>query len=161
MTRSLFSLLLFITALHASKPTIGKPAPDFSLAALGSKEPITLSSFKGKVVLLDFWASWCIPCKRLMPRLAELKARVPGLEILAVSVDENRDKALTFLRAVEPGLRAAHDADQKTADAYALEGMPTCFLIDKKGRLRFRHDGYTAEDLEKVEREAKLLLSEP
>ena len=161
MTRALLFLLAFTAALHASKPSIGKPAPDFSLARLDSKEPITLSAFRGKVVLLDFWASWCLPCKRLMPKLAELKARLPGLEVLAVSVDENRDKALTFLRSVEPGLRAAHDAEQKTADAYALEGMPTCFLVDKKGRLRFRHDGYAAGDLEKIGREAKLLLSEP
>src|SRR3989338_7501934 len=160
MPRSLLPILALAASLHA-KPSVGKPAPDFSLAGLGSKDSVSLSDYRGKVVLVEFWASWCVPCRRLMPKLAELKARLPELRVLALTVDESREKALTFLRSVEPGLKAAHDAGQATADAYALEGMPTCFLVDRKGRLRFRHDGYTAADLETVEREAGLLLSEP
>ena len=150
----------FALGMASAKPLPGKPAPDFSLVGLESKEPITLSSFRGKVVLLDFWASWCLPCKRLMPKLGELKARLPNLEVLAVSVDMERSKALSFLRSVEPDLKAAHDSEQKAAEAYGLEGMPTCFLIDRQGRIRYRHDGYTLQDLQAVEREAKLLLAE-
>jgi thiol-disulfide isomerase/thioredoxin len=153
-------LALFAASAAVSKPIPGQPAPDFALRSLVSKEPITLSAFRGKVVLLDFWASWCLPCKKLMPKLSELKSRLPELEVVAVSVDADPNKALTFLRSVEPDLVAAHDAKQKTAEDYALEGMPTCFLIDKQGRLRYRHDGYTAEDLKKAEREARLLLAE-
>lgn len=165
MTRALLLTLLLTLLLcgagSASKPTLGKPAPDFSLAGLTSKERITLSELRGKVVFIDFWASWCVPCRRLMPKLAGLKARFPDLEMVAISVDENRNKAITFIRGIEPGLRAVHDADQKVSNTYDLEGMPTCFLVDKQGNLRFRHDGYTAEDLDKVQREARLLLSEP
>ena len=160
MARVLLLLCFLVAGAAAEKPSLGQPAPNFSLMALGTKESITLESMRGKVVLLDFWASWCVPCRRLMPKLSELKTRHPNMEVLAVSVDENITKALTFLRSVEPDLKAAHDAGQKTAAAYGLEGMPSCFLIDPKGILRFRHDGYTASDVEKIEREAGLLLAE-
>jgi thiol-disulfide isomerase/thioredoxin len=111
-------------------------------------------------VLVDFWASWCLPCRQLMPRIAELKGRHPELEVVAVSVDANRDKAVTFLRAVEPSLRAVHDANHAVADAYGVERMPSSFLIDKEGKLRFRHDGYAEKDLDAVERQIRLLLEE-
>ncbi len=155
-----FFFLFPISIALASKPEMGKPAPPFSLVGLDSKNSVSLSDLKGKVVLVDFWASWCLPCKILMPKLSELKARLPDLEIITISVDEDRTKALTFLRSLEPDLKAVHDGDQKVADAYSLEGMPSCFLIDKQGHLRYRYDGYTVKDLEKVERQAKLLLSE-
>ena len=164
-TRSLglrvLPVFFWAAAVQASAPALGKPAPGFSLPGVSTPEKVALSSLKGKVVLLDFWASWCVPCRRLMPKLSDLKARNPKLVVLAVSVDENKTKALTFLRSVEPNLQAAHDVGQTAAEAYGLEGMPSCFLIDKKGNLRFRHDGYTAADLEKAEREALLLISEP
>jgi len=148
-----------------AKPHLGRLAPDFSLVGLkgyNSEEKISPSSFRGKVVLLDFWASWCLPCRRLMPLLVDMKDRHPDLEVLAVSIDSDRNKALSFLRDVVPELKSAYDVKQKTADAYGVnELMPVCFLIDKAGRLRFRHDGYTAQDMEAVEREANLLLAEP
>ena len=96
-----------------------------------------------------------------MPMISDMKERLPELEILALSVDVDRNKALTFQRSVEPGLKTAYDANQKVSEAYGVGQMPTCFLIDKKGRMRFRHGGYTATDLKKVERELKLLLAEP
>ena len=151
---------ILVICVFAEKVKIGEPAPNFSLTALGTPENITLGSLRGKVVLLDFWASWCVPCRKLMPKLSNLKARNPKLVVLAVSVDESKPKALAFLRSVEPGLKAAYDSGQKAAGAFGLEGMPSCFLIDKKGNLRFRHDGYTAADLEKVERESQLLINE-
>ena len=79
---------------------------------------INWQSYQGKVVLVDFWASWCLPCRQLMPQMAALQEQNPDLVVVAVSVDASREKALTFLRAVEPTLRAVHDADHKVADAY-------------------------------------------
>ncbi len=155
-------MLALAGAVSAAKPQLGKAAPEFSLAGLNSGDEIRLPDFKGKVVLLDFWASWCLPCRKLMPLLAQMKERHPDLEILAVSVDVDRNKAISFLREVEPGFKAAHDAKQEAAGAYGVkEQMPACFLIDKSGRLRFRHDGYGPGDLQAAEREAKLLLAEP
>jgi thiol-disulfide isomerase/thioredoxin len=144
----------------AKRPSVGKPAPAFTLSGLEGGDSTSLSGLQGKVVLVDFWASWCLPCRKLMPRIAALKARFPELEVVAISVDANRDKAITFLRAVEPSLRAVHDAEHAVADAYGVERMPSSFLIDGSGRLRFRHDGYSAKDLDAVERQIRLLLEE-
>lgn len=147
-------------AKTAPRPSIGKEAPSFSLQGLAGKDAVKLSDFHGKIVLVDFWASWCLPCRQLMPRIAALKADYPDIEVVAVSVDVNRDKAITFQRAVEPSLRTAHDGDHKVADAYGVERMPSCFLIDREGRLRFRHDGYGADDFDAIERQIRLLLEE-
>ena len=153
--------LMMAGSLYAANPLVGKPAPAFSFPGLTSKDTLTLSAFHGKVVLLDFWASWCLPCRKLMPMLSQIKERRPALEILAVSIDVDKTKALSFLRDSEFGLKDAWDSDQSAAKIYGVEWMPACFLIDKQGRLRFRHDSYSGEDLKKIEREAKLLLNEP
>ncbi len=157
-------LLLFAGAGWASKgfkrPSVGKAAPEFTLTGLNSRDTLALADLSGKVVLIDFWASWCLPCRQLMPRIAELKARHPELEIVAISVDVSRQKALTFLRAVEPSLRAVHDPEHIVSNAYGVERMPSSFLIDRSGNLRFRHDGYSEQDFEAIERQIRLLLDE-
>jgi thiol-disulfide isomerase/thioredoxin len=147
-------------AKTSARPSVGKPAPDFSLESLAAGGTVNLADFRGKVVLVDFWASWCLPCRQLMPRIAALKADYPDIEVIAVSVDANRDKAITFQRAVEPSLRAAHDGDHKVADSYGVERMPSSFLIDREGKLRFRHDGYGGDDFDAIERQIRLLLEE-
>jgi cytochrome c biogenesis protein CcmG/thiol:disulfide interchange protein DsbE len=156
------ALILVLTAASwaKDKTELGKPAPDFTLRGLTSEEAVTLSALKGRVVLIDFWASWCVPCRQLMPRIAEIKTRFPDVEVIAISVDTDRDKALTFVRAVDSGLRAVHDTAQKVADAYKVERMPSSFVIDKQGNLRFRHDGYGPKALASVERQLQLLLNE-
>ncbi len=154
------SLLLAAGAGWAAKrPSVGKEAPAFTLDALAGGT-VSLSDFRGKVVLVDFWASWCLPCRRLMPRIAALKAAYPEIEVVAISVDANRDKAITFQRSVEPSLRTAHDGKHKVADAYGVERMPSSFLVDRDGKLRFRHDGYGEDDFEAIERQIRLLLEE-
>jgi cytochrome c biogenesis protein CcmG/thiol:disulfide interchange protein DsbE len=142
------------------RPSVGKPAPDFALSGLASRDSVALPALKGKVVLIDFWASWCLPCRKLMPRIAELKNRYPEIEVVAVSVDASREKAITFLRAVEPSLRAVHDPKHRVADAYGVERMPSSFLIDREGRLRFRHEGYGENDIDAIERQIRVLLDE-
>jgi cytochrome c biogenesis protein CcmG, thiol:disulfide interchange protein DsbE len=154
-------LLLFAASAFASpKATVGREAPEFTLTGLTSDETVTLSELRGKVVFIDFWASWCLPCRQLMPRIAELKEQYPEVEVVAISIDANRDKAITFLRQVEPGLRAVHDRRRRVANLYRVDRMPASFVIDKAGRLRFRHDGYGMQDLETVERQLRLLLEE-
>jgi thiol-disulfide isomerase/thioredoxin len=158
------TLLAFTGAGWAAKdskrPSLGRAAPAFILSGLNSSDSVSLADLRGKVVFIDFWASWCLPCRQLMPRIAQLKARHPDIEVIAISVDANRDKAITFLRAVEPSLRAVHDGEHQVADAYGVERMPSSFLIDKEGKLRFRHEGYSEKDIEVIERQVRLLLEE-
>jgi len=146
------------------KPAVGRPAPDFRLESLGrSRAATTLKDLTGQVVLIDFWASWCGPCKRTLPELARLGARHGGLKVLAVSVDEDRAKAAGFLKRGDSGLLALnvlHDAGREVAARYDLGGMPSAVLIDRKGVLRARWDGYTERDLGRMEAEVRKLLEE-
>lgn len=153
---------LLCGAAWASGPKAGVPAPDFSLPSLvdGGKK-LSLKSLAGRVVVVDFWASWCAPCAKTLPRLSKL--RRDGLAVLALSIDEDRAKALDFLDRKErtaPSLSYLHDAKRAVAEAYDPGGMPSLFIVDRKGVLRYRHDGYTEADLKQIESEVAALLGE-
>ena len=148
------NLLLLCAAACASRPQPGAAAPDFRLPSLidGGGEA-SLKAYAGRVVVLDFWASWCAPCAKTLPRLSQLGAGRPEVAVLALSIDEDRAKALDMLgrkEAAHPGLTYLHDGKRAVAEAYDLKGMPSLVIIDRKGVLRYRHDGYTEADLKAI-----------
>jgi thiol-disulfide isomerase/thioredoxin len=137
---------------------IGKAAPDFSLKSLDGKSTVALSDFQGKVVLLDFWATWCAPCKKTLPELAVLESRMKGIQFLAVNIDDHKRNAIDFLEKYGLQINAPYDAKKKVVSRYDIKAMPTLFIIDKKGVIRFSHTGYRPADIGKIEREIKKLL---
>lgn len=152
-----FAMLAYASA-HAGGPRPGAPAPAFSLPALLEGRPaVSLESLKGKVVVIDFWASWCGPCAKTLPRLSNLLAGNPGIAVLAVTIDEDRGKAVDFLHKRKDALTYLHDADRKVAEAYDPGGMPSLMIIDRQGVLRHRHDGYTESDMKAIEAEIAAL----
>lgn len=156
---SLASLLP--AAALAGGPKAGGAAPDFTLPALLEGRPaVSLKSLDGRVVVIDFWASWCAPCAKTLPRLSGLLAAHPGLAVLAVTIDEDRGKAVDFLHRRKDDLTYLHDAQRKVAEAYDPGGMPSLMVIDRKGVLRYRHDGYTEGDMQTIAAEIDALLSE-
>jgi thiol-disulfide isomerase/thioredoxin len=176
MTRKLFhlrdfcvhagalALLLAVSApaFGGVAPKAGSPAPDFSLPNLiGGNVDVTLKSLHGKVVVMDFWASWCPPCRQTLPRLGRMRDRHPSLVLLAVSIDEQRAKALDFLKPRDTSMVFLHDAQRAVATRYDLGGMPSLVLIDRKGVIRYRHDGYTEGDAKAIEEEVRKLMEEP
>jgi cytochrome c biogenesis protein CcmG, thiol:disulfide interchange protein DsbE len=167
MTRNtvLLSLALglaFPAAVGANAPKPGSPAPGFTLPDLiRDRNDVSLNSLQGKVVLMDFWASWCAPCRKTLPQLGLMRGRHPSLVVLAVSIDEQRDKALEFLKPRDTSMVFLHDAKRAVAEEYDLGGMPSLVLIDKKGVLRYRHDGYTEADVKNIEAEIRKLMEEP
>ncbi|MDB5103500.1 MAG: Thioredoxin-like protein [Fibrobacteres bacterium] len=149
-------------AALAAAPAPGGPAPAFTLPDLiRAKHDVSLKSLQGKVVALDFWASWCPPCRKTLPQLGAMRARHPDLVVLAVSIDEKRANALEFVKSRDSSLVFLHDAKRAVASEYDLGGMPSLVLIDRKGTLRYRHDGYTEGDAGKIEAEIKKLMEEP
>jgi cytochrome c biogenesis protein CcmG, thiol:disulfide interchange protein DsbE len=137
------------------------PAPNFKLTGVNPKDSIELDKLRGQVVLIDFWASWCAPCKRTLPALHAMKAEFPQSAFLAISVDEDIAKAKRFLTTSNPdGLITLHDPKGKVAELLNISGMPTVILVDKNGLIRFRHDGYTERDLGKIKIELQLLERE-
>jgi thiol-disulfide isomerase/thioredoxin len=137
------------------------PAPSFSLKGM-TGQARTLSEFKGRVVLIDFWASWCAPCKESFPALDSLHEELngEGLEVVAINVDEDRKSALAFLAARSPSLTVLFDPSGRTPEAFKVEGMPSSFLIDREGFVRFRHLGFTAQTKTDFRREISILLKE-
>ncbi len=142
-------------------PKPGGLAPSFSLPDLfHNHAAVNLHASEGKVVLVDFWASWCPPCNKTVAELGHLRSRNPALVIMALSVDEDRTKAMDFLKIRDTTVIFLHDAKRETAKKFDLGGMPSAFLIDKHGILRHRYDGYGEGEIKKIEAEVKKLLEE-
>ncbi|MEP7309376.1 MAG: TlpA disulfide reductase family protein [Acidobacteriota bacterium] len=122
-----------------------------------------LADYQGKVVLVDFWASWCVPCKTSFPALDALytRNRDRGLEVLAVNVDEQRKAADAFLATRPHTMPVVFDPNGEAAHAFMVRAMPSSFLIDRIGHIRFTHTGYSKGTLDSYEREINSLLSEP
>ena len=138
---------------------VGNPAPDFELAAVtGSKGTISLKDLHGHVVLLDFWGTFCEPCKKSFPKLQELsrKYAASGLHVIGISEDEDddRDKIPAFAQTYGAKFSLAWDGNKAVARRYKPETMPSSFLIDKDGIVRFAHVGF--HDGEEVEVESEL-----
>lgn len=136
-------------------------APEFSVAT--DEGRLALSQLRGKVVYLDFWASWCIPCRKSMPWMNTLHARYKqdGLVILAVNVDKDQAEAKRFIDELKPQFTIGYDPQGEVASLYQLKGMPSSFIIDRAGRLHAIHVGFRTAQRETYENEIAALLRQP
>lgn len=115
-----------------------------------------LEDLSGKVVLLDFWASWCEPCRQSFPWMAQLQQRLgpQGLVVVAVNLDQDRQLAARFLQQMPTEFRIEYDPEGKLAEQFGVVAMPMSFVIDRQGRVRERHVGFRAK--QRDERAASL-----
>ncbi len=123
---------------------------------------LDLGPYRGKVVYLDFWASWCGPCRESFPWLSAL-AREFGsgdLVVIGVNVDKDRQRAQRFLEDTPAGFPIVYDPDGQLAAAYKITGMPSAVLIDRQGRVRFQHVGFSTKKEEPYENDLRTLLDE-
>ena len=157
--------MLATALLHgpAAGVDLGKPAPDFELPS-SQQEGIKLSGYKGKVVYLDFWASWCVPCRETFPFMNQLREKYgsDGLEIVAVNIDTKRLDADKFLAQFPAAFTILFDPKRGVAKNYALKGLPTTFLIDREGNLLSTHLGFQKDRAGELEAHiAKALANTP
>lgn len=155
---------------------VGQPAPAFSLPALtstaaGTAEPISFAPPAAgaappvtlPITLIDFWASWCGPCREELPELQKLEAEYAprGVRFLTVNLDSDADEARAMAQRLGLSLPVALDADKRVANAYKLPTMPTSVVIDRAGRVRHVHAGFSGStDLARFRHELDALLAE-
>jgi cytochrome c biogenesis protein CcmG/thiol:disulfide interchange protein DsbE len=158
-------LLCFLLALQAALPAFaldaGATAPAFALPRADGST-LALDSLRGRVVLVDFWASWCAPCRKSFPALDALGKRyeAQGLSIVGVNVDTERAEADRFLAAVPVGFAIVFDADGKTPEAFGVKAMPSSYVIGRDGKVRLANLGFHAQDEAKLEAAVKAALAE-
>jgi peroxiredoxin len=166
MMKKIFAVLFAVVIFPAlaSAGLVSKKAPEFTLNSLDGMA-VSLDGFKGKVVFLDFWASWCPPCKKEMPeinRLAE-KFKEADMAVVAVSVDKKKEHAGSFMSTI-PGvskrITVLHDPESSVVSRYMAQAMPTSYIIDRSGVIRFVHFGYRENDPAEWVKEIESLLKE-
>lgn len=156
----LLFFIIFISPVYSQE--INSKAPEFSANDL-SGNTIKLTELRGKVILVDFWASWCVPCRKSMPHIIELynNRSDSSFTVIAVNADEERSKIDDFANSInaEFPFPVIFDKDSKLPPLYNVEGMPTTIIIDKEGMIRFKETGFTNDIKEKMDSKIKELLA--
>jgi cytochrome c biogenesis protein CcmG, thiol:disulfide interchange protein DsbE len=155
-------LLALLPVGPAASVGVGDAAPGFSLPTASGKA-IALDTLRGQVVYVDFWASWCGPCRRSFPWMNEMQDRYKdrGLTVVAINVDKKRDDANRFLQANGARFAVVYDPDGKTPLAYDIGGMPSSYLIDRAGKVVAVEPGFLDERKAAREDAIRSLLAAP
>lgn len=156
------AVLVSTTPLRGeAAPSPQNPAPDFTLKGLDGRN-LRLAEQRGQVVMLNFWASWCGPCKLEMPHLNRLhdKYGSAGFTLLGVNVDEDLRTATAAAQKLAVKFTVLHDAEKGVSRLYALDSMPATVLIDRDGRVRHLHRGYREGVEATYEQQVRALVKE-
>ncbi len=149
------------SASGAEHPLLGNAGPDFSQSAVANGGgDVSLRGLQGKVAIVDFWATWCEPCRKSFPKLQELnvKYKVSGLTIVGISEDDDKGGIPDFAKESGAKFALAWDADKSIAGKWQPKSMPSTFILDRKGVVRFVHFGYHDGEEAEIEREIKSLM---
>lgn len=142
--RPLLILLLSSVLLPGmTARAVSGAAPDFSLQSRDGGT-VSLSEFRGQVVMINFWATWCGPCREEMPHLEALYQRYSalGFRLLGVNVEENSENAEAWLEEMPVSFSILFDPENRVSELYDVIAMPSTVLVDRQGNIRFSHDGY-------------------
>jgi len=137
------------------------PAPGFKLANRAGGE-LSLDGLKGQVVMINFWASWCGPCRQEFPALDQIYAKYKpmGFQMIAINVESEKADAEKFLGKTPVSFPILFDPDNKVSGSYGVSAMPTTFLVDRQGRLRWQHRAYKPGDEAKYIEQIRAMLRE-
>lgn len=157
LLRTTLTTLLAAAAFGANADA----APDFTLKS-NSGDNLRLSEHRGEVILLNFWASWCGPCRQEMPHLDALQKKYEalGVNVVGVSVDDDPEKANHLLKEIPVTFPVLYDTESQVSAAYKVAAMPTTVLIDRDGNMRYLHKGYKPGYEQQYEQQIKQLIRE-
>ena len=149
------------TSLAASGNLTGQSAPDFALKS-STGANLRLSEYRGDVVMVNFWATWCGPCRQEMPILDELYSRYQrvGFSLLGVNIDDNSSKAMNMVNELGVSFPVLFDARKEVSELYDVDAMPVTLLIDREGTVRYVHQGYKPGYEDKYLEQIRSLLRE-
>ncbi len=156
------ALLIVLTATSvASSGLAGKAAPDFVLRS-ASGENLRLSEYRGDVVMINFWATWCGPCRQEMPLLDELQNRYNrvGFNLLGINIDDDSRQAMQMVKELGVSFPVLFDESKTVSELYDVKVMPTTILVDREGTVRHIHHGYKPGYEDKYLTEIRSLLRE-
>ncbi len=158
---SILTILFATSVTYAASEKLSGKAANFTLKSRSGKN-IKLSELRGDVVMINFWASWCGPCRQEMPLLEKIhkKYKRLGFTLLGVNVEENTSAAKNYLKDVRVTFPILFDPTNKTSKLYDVSAMPTTVLIDRNGNKRYLHKGYKPGYENDYKREIKKLLRE-
>jgi thiol-disulfide isomerase/thioredoxin len=153
-------LLLVSLSLQALAARPGEHAPDLVLPLLGEDREVHISEFEGKIIYVDFWASWCEPCRRSLPLYESLNKRLPAnrFQLLAVNLDEDAGEASDFLERHPVSYTILSDPAGISARTWSVSAMPSSYLIDSNGRLAKVYIGFESSHIGEIEDDIKTLL---
>ncbi|MGD8429473.1 MAG: TlpA disulfide reductase family protein [Ectothiorhodospiraceae bacterium] len=159
--RALVTVALCTVIGLASAAEKSYPAPDFTLKS-NSGENVRLAELRGQVVLVNFWASWCGPCRQEMPALDALHKRYKslGFTVLGVNIDERQAAAEELLSDIPVSFPVVFDGNSKVSEAYDVSAMPSTFIVDRDGNVRYVHKGYVPGDEDKYQNVVRELIRE-
>ena len=153
-----FLVCAFLTLMIPPSTFASEKAPNFTLKT--DNGSITLSKLDNKVIYVDFWATWCTPCRKSFPWMNEMhnKYKKKGLKIIAINLDDNSENAKSFLKKYPVDFTIAYDPEGETADNYKVKVMPSSYLIGKKQKIISTHFGFKNKDKDTLELEFKKAL---
>lgn len=159
--KKLLSVGVMIAAGFISSHSFANPAPDFTLQS-STGENVRLAEQRGQVVMLNFWASWCGPCRKEMPLLDEMSKRysAAGFVLYGVNVEEDNADAKKLLKELGVTFPVLFDTESKASSLYNVDAMPTTVVIDKKGEIRYVNRGYKPGDENKYRDQILELIKE-
>lgn len=159
--KALLPIALLLAAGAASALDEGDRAPDFQARSVSGDAEVVLHKLRGKIVLVDFWASWCAPCNAAMPQLEALSKQYPADQfvVLGVNVDKKLEDARRALERRPVSYANASDPTGMLPKRFGLETMPTSYLIDQDGVVRLVHRGFRNGDMDEIRKEIDALLA--
>jgi len=160
LTLGLLVTVFAVTSL-ASSGLEGQVAPDFALKS-STGENLRLSEYRGNVVMINFWATWCGPCRQEMPLLDELYTRYErvGFSLLGVNIDDDSRRAMQMIEDLGVSFPVLFDARKEVSKLYEVEAMPVTVLVDREGNVRYVHHGYKPGYEDKYLDQVRSLLRE-
>lgn len=161
MTMPRLLATLLVTTLLCTPALAADPAPSFRLQSMAGNE-VSLADYRGQVVMINFWATWCAPCRQEMPLLEQMhkKYKPLGFTLLGVNVEPDSTLAADWLKATPVTFPILFDTQSEVSKLYDVSGMPSTVIVDRKGNLRWLHRGYKPGDENKYLDQVRALVRE-